>query len=187
MSKLYRFDTAGRYLGFIAVDRPIEEYAARTDVTEMEPPQAQAGYWRHWTGAAWEQVADSAAPGPTLEQLKAQKWVEMKEARRQALCAPLATPYGTFDADPDSRGNIIDTAHLMQTEAQAFAPGSNPTEDFTLADNTVVTLTASQMVEVALLLANQVKAAYARGRVVRAEIEAATTAAEVAAVTWSTP
>jgi hypothetical protein len=165
------------------VDRPIEQYAGRTDLTQAEPPAQQAGYWRRWTGSAWEQVAVAAPP---LESLKAQKWFDMKAARRAALQAPLATPYGTFDADPESRDNIVQTAHLMQTEAQTLAPDQVPSVDFTLADNTAVNLTAGQMVDVALLLAEQIQAAYQRGRVVRAAIDAATTAQELAAITWST-
>lgn len=183
MSLLYRFDAAGRYLGWIVQDRPLEDYAGRTDLTPVEPPAEQAGYWRHWTGAAWEQVADAA--GPTLEQLKALKWAEMKAARRDAIQAPLATPYGTFDADEEARINIAQTAQFAQTEAQSLAPGANPAIEFTLHDNSVVTLTAQQMIQVALLLASQVQTAYARGRQVRVAIEAAATPEAVAAITWS--
>lgn len=122
-----------------------------------------------------------------LADLQAQRWEDMKASRQAAVEAPLVTPYGTFDADAESRAYIIDSAHLMQTEAQTLAPGSQPTDDFTLADNSVVTLTAGQMVEVALLLAAQIKAAFARGREVRAAIAAATTPDAVLAITWSPP
>lgn len=186
MSKLHRFDSNGRYAGWILADQPAEAYAQRTDLTPVEPPAPQAGYWRHWTGQRWEQLAEPSN-APTLEQLKLTKWGQMKAARRAAIQAPLVTPYGTFDADRDSRDNIVQTAQLMQTQAQSLAPGNQPTEVFTLADNTDVTLTAAQMVQVALLLAAQIKAAYARGREVRVAIAAATNAAEVEAITWSTP
>jgi hypothetical protein len=130
--------------------------------------------------------AQAAQPAIDLATAKAQQWAQMKVARRAALQAPLVTPYGTFDADPESRDNIVQTAHLMQTEAQTLAPDQVPSVDFTLADNTAVNLTAGQMVDVALLLAAQIQQAYSRGRQVRAAIDAATTTAQVAAITWST-
>lgn len=139
------------------------------------PPQPFGCVW-DWDTKAW--VADLAGA-------RAAKWQEMKDARTAALTAPLATPYGAFDTDPASRANIVQTAQLMQTQAQSFAPSAAPTVAFTLADNTVATLTAGQMVSVALLLAQQIQIAYDRGRQVRAAIEAATTAQEVQAVSWA--
>lgn len=121
----------------------------------------------------------------TLDDLKALRWEEMKVLRQQAIEAPLLTAYGVFDADPLSRQNIVNTAQLVQTAAQSLAPGEQPTVEFTLADNTVATLTASQMVEVALTLASQVQGAYARGRQVRVAIAAATTREELDAVQWA--
>lgn len=120
----------------------------------------------------------------SFDDLKAEKWGQMKAARMTAITAPLVTPYGTFDADPESADNIIRTAQLMQTEAQSLAPGSTPTDDFTLADNSVVNLTAAEMVNVALLLASQIKAAFSRGREVRVAIDSATTTAELNSIAW---
>jgi hypothetical protein len=183
--RLYRFDGDGMCLGFIVVDRPLEEYAHRTDLTPDQPPDNPIGYHARRVNGGWVLQQDAVLGQPTLEQAKAQKWREMKIARAAASQAPLVTPYGTFDADIDSRNNIIQTAHLMQTEAQSLAPASEPTVDFTLADNSVASLTAGQMVQVALLLAAQIEAAYARGRVLRAAIEAAGTQAEIAALSWA--
>lgn len=183
-ARLYRVSYDGRYLGFIVVDRPIEDYAHRSDLVADQPPDAPIGYHAYrGVDGTWV-LQQESGPSVTLEQLKTQKWSVMKSARRGAMQAPLQTPYGTFDADDDARRNIIDTAHLMQTEAQTLAPGTEPTVDFTLADNSVVTLTAGEMVEVALLLAGQIQAAFNRGREVRAAIDTATTVAEVEAVTW---
>lgn len=183
MNKLHRFAEDGRYLGWIAQDRPIEEYAHRTDLTPEAPPDAPDGYEPVRQGDTWV-LQQAASEEPSLAQLKTYKWAEMKTARAAAICAPLATPFGVFDADDEARNNIIHTAQLMQTEAQTLAPGEAPTVQFTLANNTVVALTAGQMVQVAMLLASQIQTAYANGRVVRSMIEAATTAEEVAAITW---
>ena len=72
----------------------------------------------------------------------------------------------------------------MQTMAATLQPGEVPTIDFTLADNTVVTLTAGQLVEVALHMGAKVQAAHATGRALRDAIDAAATAAEVDALSW---
>jgi hypothetical protein len=183
MNKLYRIAADGRYLGFIVQDQPIENYAGRADLTPDQPPDAPIGYQAYRSNGAWTLQQEQTA-APTLEQLKSAKWAQMKDARRAAIRAPLVTPYGTFDADDAARLNIAQTAQFAQTAAQTISPGATPAIDFTRYDNTIVTLTAQQMIEVALALANQVQGAYARGRAVRAAIYAATTAAAVEAVTW---
>jgi hypothetical protein len=187
-TKLFRYDADGRYQGFVMVDRPIEEYASRigVDLDTQQPPDAPVGFFaQRQQDGRWVLKPQAAQPPIDLPTAKAQQWAQMKVARRAALQAPLVTPYGTFDADPESRDNIVQTAHLMQTEAQTLAPDQVPSVDFTRADNTAVNLTAGQMVDVALLLAAQIQQAYSRGRQVRAAIDAATTTAQVAAITWS--
>lgn len=169
--------------------RPGEDFVSaidrETDATHYVEPTTMAlvpfppkpdpcCYWS-WADKSWHTDFPKA---------KATRWADMKAARKAAIETPLVTPYGTFDADPESADNIIRTAHLMQTEAQTLAPGQQPTVDFTLADNSVVTLSAGEMVEVALLLAAQIQTAYARGREVRSAIDAATTDAQLQAITW---
>ena len=117
----------------------------------------------------------------TLDDLKAAKWVQIKAAREAAIKAPLVTPYGTFDADADARANITDTILLLQTMEAMGQPGE---VDFTLEDNTVLTVTTAQMVMVGLLLGQQVQGAYNTGRLLRGDIKAASTAEEVAAIAW---
>lgn len=117
----------------------------------------------------------------TLEDLKDAKWAQVKAAREAAIDAALPTPYGTFDSDASARTSITDAVLMLQSLA---ALGQPTTVDFTLADNSVVTLTTAEMVNVGLLLGQKVQAAYAAARALRAQIEASTTPAEVAAVAW---
>lgn len=51
--RLHRFAPDGRYLGFIVVDRPIEQYAQRTDLTDAEPMSAVAGQWPYRVDGVW--------------------------------------------------------------------------------------------------------------------------------------
>lgn len=117
----------------------------------------------------------------TINQLKADKWNEMKAARDAALLAPLVTPFGTFDASVPAQKSITDAVLMLQTLASLGTPTDI---DFTLADNTTVTLTTPQMVQVGLMLGQRTQQAYAQARALRAQIESATDAAAVAAITW---
>lgn len=137
----------------------------------------------------WHVAGGALVPGlldlRTLERRRSDKWEQIKAARAAAIDAPLPVPgIGTFDCDEASRANIANAALLMQTMAATLQPGEVPTIDFTLADNTVATLTAGQMVEVALHMGAKVQAAHATGRLLREAIDAAATAAEVEAVAW---
>ena len=118
-----------------------------------------------------------------LSDVKAARWAAIKVARDAAITKPLVTPYGTFDATPVAQKSITDAVLMLQT---LQAMGTPETIDFTLANNTTVTLTTEQMVNVGLLLGAQTQAAYTMGRGLRVQIEAATSIAQVEAITWPT-
>lgn len=151
---------------------------------------------RHYIGPADEVLDIPAQPSqwhvfdwPThqwvdsrgLGEFKDAKWEEVKAAREASINAPLATPYGSFDSGPADRANITDAVLMAQTLAALGQPVSI---EFTLADNTVSTLNASQMVEVGLILGAKVQDAYATARSLREAIESAGTIAEVDAIHW---
>ena len=116
-----------------------------------------------------------------LSELKALRWTAIKGDRETQINTPLVTPFGSFDADPASRSNISDAVLLMNN---LVAAGQSPTITYTLHDNAEVVLTAAQMVTVGLLLGQKVQTAFGTARTLRASIDAATTAVEVAAVSW---
>ncbi len=67
---LYRFNSSGRYLGFIVVDRPLERYSDRlgVDLCIDAPPDPPSGSWPFrvdgaW-GGAWEIQLDPPRPAP---------------------------------------------------------------------------------------------------------------------------
>lgn len=64
MSRLYHVALDGRCLGFIVQDRPMEEYAARTDLTTQPPPDTPTGYSAFLTGGRWVLQQDPSAPAP---------------------------------------------------------------------------------------------------------------------------
>lgn len=117
----------------------------------------------------------------TLQDRKAAKWELMKQARVAAIDAPLVTPFGVFDSGVDARSSITDAVLMLQTLASMGQPISI---EFTLANNTSVTLTTAQMVNVGLLLGKKVQDAFAQGRARRVQIDAAQSVAALEAVAW---
>jgi hypothetical protein len=117
----------------------------------------------------------------SLDNLKMKRWAYIKQSRTDAIASPLTTPYGVFDCTPTARTSITDAVLMLQTLASMGTP---TTIDFTLADNSVVTLNTSQMIEVGLMLGQKVQIAHSRARVLRLQGEAATTVAEVEAIVW---
>jgi hypothetical protein len=114
----------------------------------------------------------------SLDQVKADKWTEIKNARAAAIDAPLVLALGTFDADETARRNIADLILLCNNYPSA------PDIDYTLADNSVATLTPAQIIAVGLALGARTQTIYATARTLRESIESAVTAAELAAVVW---
>lgn len=130
---------------------------------------------------AWDWATHSWQDMRALETVKESTWAAMKLAREATIDAPLATPYGAVDSKAKDRTNITDAVLLLQTLA---AIGQPTTIDFTMADNTTVTLDTTQMVTVGLLLGQKVQTAHSRARVLRAAIDDATTIAQLEALTW---
>lgn len=139
-----------------------------------QPAQPSQHHVFNWQTKQWQDPR-------TLADLKAAKWDKIKQARAAEIASPLVTPYGTFDADAHSRTAITDSVLLLQTLSKHGRPA---TIQFTLSDNTDIDLSMSQIEDVGLMLGEKTNAAFAKGRLLRAAIEAATTAEEVSAVAW---
>ncbi len=117
----------------------------------------------------------------TLQDFKDAQWLLIKQARKIAINTDLVTPYGVFDSDEGSRKAVTDAVLMLQTLASMGTP---TTIDFTLADNTVVTMSTPQMVEVGLLLGQKTQTAYSQARIKRENIDAATTKESVLLISW---
>lgn len=136
------------------------------------PPRPSSSHT--WESGAWQDTR-------TLESAKSEAWERVKSARAAHIDAGLSTPYGVFQTAPPERQNIVDAVLLAQT---LNAMGQPVSIQFTLTDNSVVTLGITEMVTVGLLLGQRVQEAHAIGRTLRAEIDAAQTIEEADAVAW---
>lgn len=129
-------------------------YTAGGAVRKRQPPKHLA---------AWNPAAEQWEDMRSLQQVKADKWGEIKSAREAAKVAPLMqTPYGAIDADPRSIENIKGT--LLGLQAAAPLGQAPAAIDWTMADNSVVALTPAQLGEVAVLLLLRGDAAHAKAR-----------------------
>lgn len=125
----------------------------------------------------WDATSVSWVDSRGLEQLKTAQWEVIKAARDAAEFSEFTWDGSEFDADALSQQRIIGAAQLAEI---------NPTYevDWTLANNNVRTLNATQMKSVGVALGAHVNAQHVKARGLRQQIQAATTREEVEAVTW---
>jgi len=114
----------------------------------------------------------------TLAQMKHDKWAQIKAARAAAEDGGFAWDGSTFDSDMASNLRISGAVQLAQIVGGAFNIG------WTLADNSVRTLSAAQMVAVGVAAGQHVAAQRATARALREQIQAATTPQELEAIAW---
>lgn len=130
----------------------------------------------------WDADTKRWVPTLTLAGLRDKAWSRIKDAREAAFDAPLLTPYGIFDSYADARINIAQAAQLAQTLAGMGQPVAI---DYTLADNSIVTLDLVKMVTVGLMLGAKVQGARATATALRTRIENASLE-ELDSITWPT-
>lgn len=104
---------------------------------------------------------------PSLTDRKLALWAEAK-ARRDGLTdapgAEATTPFGLVQVDAKSKQNINGLVTMALIAQGAGAPFSS---DFTLADNSVVTLDAPKMIGLGVAIGRYVEAVYSHARVLR--------------------
>ena len=119
---------------------------------------------------------------PDLETLKVMKWSEIKLAREQAESAGyIVEGFGTFDSDPEARANITGSVTAALIAKLNNAPFQ---VNWTLADNSVVTLDADGMVLAGLEGLQHINKCHEQSRKLRVLIENANDAEELARVVW---
>ena len=114
----------------------------------------------------------------TLLDLKESQWHSIKQARALAEYAGFTWNGSVFDSDAISQNRITGAVTLAQ-----LSPSF--TIDWTLADNTVRTLNQVEMFQVGAALGTHVQTQFAKGQLLRVQIEAATTKEAIEAITWS--
>ena len=91
----------------------------------------------------------------TLDEIKAQRWTEIKQQRDQL-------EFGGFEFE----GNIYDSDQVSQGRIMG-AVSAGVDQVWTLADNTTVSLTASQLQQLYATLQAHIASVHERGRIAR--------------------
>lgn len=112
-----------------------------------------------------------------LDKEKAIRWKAIKQGRQDQEFSAFTWNNHTFQCDQASQMRI-------QSAVQAALVDDGLSMVWTLADNTTQTFTATQIKQIGQALANHVNACHERGRILRQQIQAATTQEELEAIAW---
>ena len=114
-----------------------------------------------------------------LIEAKVSKQALLKQARDSVEYGPFTYNGMVFDGDVDAQRRL---GVLVSAAKTAIASGYSFTKDFTLADNTVVQLTAEDFIGIEMAKLLQVDAAFQEYREKKARIDSATTLEELEAI-----
>lgn len=117
--------------------------------------------------SAWDDVSGGWIDARSLQEKRAAKWREIKAARHAAEFGSFVWDGKTFDADAVSQSRIQGVVQLSLLDNTLVM-------DWTLADNTTVSLTASEFIQVGVALGVHVNTAHTHARTLRDQIETAT-------------
>lgn len=131
----------------------------------VTPPPKPEGIWYKF-----DYVSKQWIDPRSLDDVKTQKWEEIKAQRDQLEFGGFVFDGHLYDSDQVSQGRIMGAA----------AAGID--QVWTLADNTHVALTADQLKELYTTLQIHIANAHERGRIAREAIYSANTSEEVEAV-----
>lgn len=119
---------------------------------------------------------------PDLARARVAQRAIINAARDAAQDAGADTPSGRMNSDQRARQFINGAVSSAQI---ALAAGQPFLIDWTLANNSDVTLDAEAMITAGLAVAAHVNAMHQRARVLKARIDAAETLADICAVQWT--
>lgn len=127
-------------------------------------------------------LVEAGALVPDLATARAAQRAVINAARDAAQDGGADTPSGRFDTAGRSReflNGAVTTAVLAQLNSQGFSI------NWTLADNSVVTLTGAELIAAGVAVALHVDAIHQRAVVLKDRIDAAETLAAITAIGWT--
>lgn len=119
----------------------------------------------------------------SLIEVKLAKWAALKAERDAREFGTLTFAGGEFDIDARSQARLSGTVQLAM---MAKAAGQPFAIDWTLADNSVRTLTADDVIAIGVALGQHVVTQHAIARQLRAALAAAPSDVAVANINWPT-
>lgn len=129
----------------------------------------------NWVIWNWE-THSWVDPRP-LTEVKAAKWLFIRDQRNQVEYGGLLWDGKTFDSDPTSQQRIMGAVQLAALNPDLIV-------DWTLKDNSVIELSSSDLQNLGIALAEHVNQVHKHARELRSQIDSASTNAEVDAIVW---
>lgn len=151
-----------------------EDHYVENGQVKPKPPPPSPHHQFDYTTKQW-------ADPRTLDDLKVQKWNEMKTQRDAVEFGGFVWNGYTFDSDQLSQQRIQGAAQMAQIAASQGQPYSIT---WTLADNSGLVLTGDEMISVGMQMGFHIDSCHARGRELREQINSASTREEVEAIAW---
>ena len=183
--KIYRFDRQGFFEAEdvtysdkdvdFARDFRAPDWHTWTPPPKYDPateiPQYVKGEWRIVL------LKDLLPPEPTLDELKAQKLAELAQARWEQETGGLTLPNGAIiKTDRESQALLAGASLCVLQNATATVEWKGA--------NGWVTLTATEIMQIATLVRNHVQAQFSRERDLSEKVNACGTVEEVGGVVW---
>ncbi len=159
-------------------------------LTALHPPTGTVPYWN-----GTQVVSSPTSPGdsyiwdwPTktwkldLPTGQAVAWARIKAARDAAINAGVTYNGNVYDSDATAQLRVTGAAQTAQL--QIAAGNTTFSITWTLQNNSTVTLTAQQVIDMALAISANYQTNFAKAQSLRAQIMAATTQAQLDAIVW---
>ena len=118
---------------------------------------------------------------PDIEKAKSNKLQELKDTRIQKEAGGFVWDSSTFDSDPISQIRMQSGTSLA---LMAINSQQTFTIDWTLKDNTTRTLSAAEMIQVNVALANHITTVHDIYKTLKNQVDTATTVQVVDSITW---
>lgn len=144
-------------------------------------PEQAAAKARRPADCVWSNATMAWKDQRSLDQARMDRWQVIKAQRTAREFGGFTWDGSTFDSDTESQSRIQGAAQLATLAKLAGQPFE---VDWTLADNSVRTLSGDDMLAVGQAMGRHVMAVHGAGRALRARIESAETLEEVEAATW---
>lgn len=133
--------------------------------------------WHIWDKQTWAWVATPEA----LEEAKSFVKNQINTARNIAERSGFVAYGKLFDSDDKAIQRILGAAQAAVIAKQLGKPLSI---EWTCADNTTLIMDADMLIEIPVILAQTADALHQKARTLKAQIDAATTLNEIAAIVW---
>jgi hypothetical protein len=154
--------------------------AALNKLQERDPGEGCYGSLLAERRQGWEEKPAGWTPPVPLDVMKIAKWEAVKAERDRLEAGGFEYLDRVFDSDPTS---VIRLTVAVAAARTAIAAGQTGLSfAWTLADNTVATLTADEFIGLPLALAANADTLHQHARGLREQINAATTAEEISAI-----